>query len=379
MAQQRGRGNVKPAIGIAFEGDVGSRIDAVLAIAMLNGFSAKGEARRITLGIPRASLKAAQLADVVSSFYSGRAIAGPGGGGVGGNPEGMIGMPEGKSFADDAPLLSAALAKKFPDGSPAYTSSVTRVLDTADNAVLIRNMLLAQVDGNANIVVAGPLSNIDRLLNLYGARPQIAAKVSLLVMAVGAFPGGPGGTVDPSIKADVAAARKVLAGWPTPIVAVGTEVGEALPYPAASIEADFAWATNHPVIDAYRVFKSMPYDAPASALAAMLHAVHPDDAGFKRSEPGTITVLDDGRTQFTPGADGKHHYLIVDPAQKDRVIKLYRDMVSAQPAPRPGRGGRGAAAAAAPDAAAQQQQQQQQQRPAAPEPPKPAVPEPPDQ
>ena len=61
MLQQRGRGNIKPAIAIAFEGDVGSRIDAILAIAMLNGFATKGEARRITLGIPRASLKAAQF------------------------------------------------------------------------------------------------------------------------------------------------------------------------------------------------------------------------------------------------------------------------------------------------------------------------------
>jgi len=118
----------------------------------------------------------------------------------------------------------------------------------------------------------------------------------------------------------------------------------------------------------------MPYDAPASALAAVLHAVHPEDTGFKRSEPGTITVLDDGRTQFTPGADGKHHYLIADPAQKERVIKLYRDMVSAQPAPRPGRGGRGAPPAAA---AQQQQQQQQQQQAPAPQTPKPAEPEPP--
>ena len=49
-------------------------------------------------------------------------------------------------------------------------------------------------------------------------------------------------------------------------------------------------------------------------------------------------VLDDGRTQFTPAADGKHRYLIVDPAQKERVIELYTAMVSAQPAPRPGRG-----------------------------------------
>ncbi|HUE22839.1 MAG TPA: hypothetical protein VMQ86_14230 [Bryobacteraceae bacterium] len=32
----------------------------------------------------------------------------------------------------------------------------------------------------------------------------------------------------------------VSAQWPTPIVAVGTEVGSAEPYPARSIESDFS-------------------------------------------------------------------------------------------------------------------------------------------
>jgi hypothetical protein len=122
-------------------------------------------------------------------------------------------------------------------------------------------------------------------------------------------------------------------------------VGEALPYPGSSIEKDFAWAPVHPVVDAYRAFKPAPYDAPASALAATLYAVHPEAGHFKLSEPGTISVLDDGRTRFTPAADGKHRYLMVDPTRKDDVISLYTSLAAAQPAPRPGRG-RGALAPA---------------------------------
>jgi len=71
----------------------------------------------------------------------------------------------------------------------------------------------------------------------------------------------------------------------------------------------------------------------------VLHAVHPDDGYFTVSDPGTITVLDDGRTKFSPAVEGKHRYLIVDPAQKERVIAMYTAMVSAPPAPRPGRRG----------------------------------------
>jgi len=327
-------------MGIALAGDLGNRIDAVLAIAMLNGLIAKMEARRIALCVSRPNIKAAQLADVVSGFYLGRAIAGPGGG-VGGNPAGMIGMPETGPAGEDPSPITATLAKKGPDGAPLFTSPVARLLDTADDAVLLRNMLLAQNDGNATIVLAGQASGLARLLTLYGARPQVETKCKQLVIAIGGYPsGGP----DPEIKADVAAARTVFAEWPTPLIAVGAEVGAAVPYPGASIEKDFAWSQAHPVVEAYRAFKPMPYDAPASALAAVLYAAHPEDGLFTLSPPGTIAVSDDGRTQFTPGGAGKHRYVIVDPAQKAQLASLYTALVAAPPAPRPGRGRGGAPA-----------------------------------
>jgi hypothetical protein len=334
MQQLPGRGSARPPVGIAFDGDLGNRIDAMLAVAMLNGFTAKAEARRISLSVSRPSLVSAQLADVLSSFYRPPPIAR--GGGVGAITEGMIGMPDGRAAAADPPAaLGAVLSKKTAEGTALYTSAITGLINTAESAVLIRNLLLAQHDGNAAIVLAGPATGVVRLLGLYRSGPQITAKCRQLVVAAGSFPAGP---PEATITSDVAAARKLFAEWPTPIVAVGAEVGDALPYPGASIEKDFAWSPAHPVVDAYRALKPMPYDAPAPALAALLHAVHPDDNYFKLSDPGTISVLDDGRTRFTPGADGKHRYLIVDPAQKERVTTLYSAMVSAAPAPRPSRG-----------------------------------------
>jgi hypothetical protein len=335
----QGRGVIKPPIGIAFDGDLGNRIDAILAVAMLNGLTAKTEGRRISLSVSRPSLTSAQIADVVAGFYRGRPAGAPTGG-VGAITEGMIGMPDGgPTVGGDKPALASTLDKKSAEGTPVYTSTITGLVGTAESAVLIRNLLLAQHDGNAAIVLAGPATGVVRVLNLYRSGPQIAAKCRQLVVAAGAFPSR---APDATIKADIAAAKKLFAEWTTPIVAVGSEVGEALPYPATSIEKDFAWAPVHPVVDAYRAFKPMPYDAPASALAAVLYAVHPEDGYFKLSDPGTITVLDDGRTQFTPGAEGKHRYLIVDPVMKEKVLGVYTAMVSAPPAPRPGRGRAGA-------------------------------------
>jgi hypothetical protein len=331
--QGQGRGTIHPPLGIALDGDFGHRLDALLAISMLSGFAAKGEARQIALCSSRNGLKAAQLADVVSGFYAGRPVVGMRGA-VGATPQGMVGMPE-AGRVDEAPPLAAILAKKSPDGSAVYRSGIASVRDTAENAVLVRNVLLAQFDANAVIVLAGPASGLAGLTTLYGARPQISAKARELVVACGSYPSG---AADPSIAADVAAARKLFADWPTPIAAVGSEVGAALAYSGASFDTDFAWAPTHPLVDAYRVRAAGPQDVPASALAALLYAVHPDAGYFKVSESGMVSVLDDGRTQFTPGR-GTHRYLIVDPAQTDRVTKLLRDLVSAQPPARPGRRG----------------------------------------
>src|SRR5207302_7014556 len=129
----------------------------------------------------------------------------------------------------------------------------------------------------------------------------------------------PDGKPEFNVKSDVAAAKKLFAEWPTPIVASGYEVGEALPFPSSSIEKDFAWAPNHPVVDAYRAYKSMPYDAPTWGMSSALYAARPQEGYFKPSDPGTIRVLDNDRTHYAASANGKHRYLLLEPAHKERI------------------------------------------------------------
>jgi hypothetical protein len=81
----------------------------------------------------------------------------------------------------------------------------------------------------------------------------------------------------------------------------------------------------------------MPFDAPVWAMNSSLYAVRPQEGYFKVSDPGTITVLEDGRTTFTPSASGKHRYLIFDPAQKERIVKTYTEIASAKPVEKPQR------------------------------------------
>jgi inosine-uridine nucleoside N-ribohydrolase len=322
----------KPPIGIAFDSDLGNNIDDVLALALLYGFDNRrpADARLISLSITKSNLKAAAFCEAIDRFYSAitnREI-----------PERFrrnepppIGLSLDGKMAADTPLLTETLSKQDREGKPLYEHQIKKATDTADAPALIRNGFTAQHDKNAAVVLTGPATNLAQVLDLRGAKEIVEAKVRMLVVAAGAYPEGP---PEFGIQTDIAAASKLFAEWPTPIVAVGPDIGRQLPYPVSSIENNFGWTPSHPVVDAYRAFQPMPYDSPATALAAALYAVRPDEGYFRLSQPGTITVFDDGRTKFTAAERGRHRYLILDPEKKDLIIRTYTEIVSAEPPPR---------------------------------------------
>ena len=319
----------KPPVGIVFDTDL-SAIDDALAMALLFGFDGKREVRVVSMSVSRNNLKAAIYCDVVGRFYAG-AVSGAIGFGGRTLP---VGMASNSKVTAEEPFFTEPLARKTADGKPAYASDIHRLGDTADPGAVMRNALTAQYDQNAIVVLAGPATNLVGLLDVGGAKDWITRKVRFLALAGGAFVDGP---ADPGIKSDTAAAKRLFAEWPTPIVAAGREVSDRILYPGASVEKDFTWSTAHPVVDAYRAFHAMPYDAPTGAMAAVLYAGRPQENYFKLSEPGTISVQDDGRTKFTPAPNGKHRHLVFDPAQAEHIVKTYTELASAKPVPRPQR------------------------------------------
>jgi len=313
----------KPPVGIIFDSNMGNSIDDALSLALLYGFHGKREARVVSISLSRSTLQAAAFSDAVARFYAQagrerRRIL-------------PIGLLVDSKMPEDKPMLTVPLSKQSAEGKPVYEHQIRKLNDTADPNTLIRNALTAQHDQNCIVVLTGPATNLAKLLDLHGAKELILTKVRFLAFAGGTYPDG---QPEFSIKSDISAARKLLAEWPTPIVASGYEIGKALLFPASSIQKDFAWAPDHPIVDAYRAFKPMPYDAPTWAVAAALYAVRPDQGYFKLSEQGTIHVLDGGRTKFSPSPGGSHRYLILDPAQKERIIRTYTEIASAKPVPK---------------------------------------------
>ena len=306
---------------------MGTNIDAALALSLSYSLGAKGQV--IAVAVSNSSLEAAAFCDAVSRLYLGDRS--PMNFGASGLP---VGLAENGPKLGATPMLSGPLAMKKPDGSILFKHGIADLRDTADPRVLFHNALLTQKDGEAIVILAGPANNLVRMLAVKNAREVVASKVGILVAALGAYPSG---AADPHVKADIAAARQLFAEWPGPIVAAGTEVGMAFPYAGTSIEADFAWAPAHPVVEAYRALPQV-HQVPGQAMAAVLYAANQREGYFKLSEPGNIEVLGDGQTRFVPSAGGRHRYLIVDAAQKERVLKAYTELASTKPSPPAGRG-----------------------------------------
>ena len=313
-------GQGKPPAGAFFDTNFHT-IDELLAVALLYGAQGKNDCRVQVITMDRPNLEVAGYVDVVHRFYRG-----PAGNFAQVPPIGMatVGRP-----GETSPAFLVPLQKKKADGTPAYKNAVKSVIETGDPLTLIRNYLQAQYDQNSFMVLAGPATNLAAALEFPGVRDLIAAKVKYLVVAGGAFPSGP---AEAHIQADIPAARKVFAGWPTPIFASGYEVGIALEFPGACIDKEFAEsAPDHPVADAYRAYQPMPYNAPSWALAAALYGARPKGNYFKLSGPGKISVREDGRTTFTASEQGTHQYLIVDPAQKEKTLQAYVELAAAKP------------------------------------------------
>ncbi len=273
--------------------------EQVLALALVLACDARREARLGSVSVSRNSLPTAAFCDLMVRFYRGeRPGAPPRGASV---PIGMLG--DGPVIVRAPPMIASVLDRRGPDGGPLYPRGIERLNDTADPVAVVRNALTAQPDRNAVVVLAGPPDNLLGLLALPGGGRLARDKVRTLVVA------------SPAEHAPGFA--RLRDAWPGSVVLAGDELD--LRYPGAAIERDFAWAPDHPVVDAHRSATTTPDAAPARAMAAVLYAVRSDEGYFGLS----------GRPP--------ERRLTADAGQRGRVMQAIRELVGAPP-PERGRG-----------------------------------------
>jgi len=297
-------------VRVIFDTDMGNDVDDALALGILHALESRGEAKLLAVTVTKDNPYAAALVDVIDTFYRRGEI-----------PIGMV--KQGKT-PNESPMIRVPCERKNPDGSLVYPRRMA--LGAAPDAVaVLRQVLSHEDDASVTLVQVGFSTNLARLLDsradaissLTGM--QLAAqKVRLLVTMAGHFPPS---EPEYNVATDIPSAQKLFAAWPSPVVFSGFEIGQALLFPARSIEQDFSWVRDHPVVDAYRNYMHMPYDRPTWDLTAALYAVRPEADYFSLSPKGTVRVDEKGNTLFTASADGKHRYLILNEAAKARTLE----------------------------------------------------------
>ena len=291
-----------PPVRLIFDTDIGNDIDDALALAMIHAFETRKEAKLLAVTISKDAQFPEPFVDLVDTFY--------------GRPEIPIGtVRNGKTRESDAycqaVVQSGVYPHKLEDGQQA-----------PEAVSVLRRTLAAEKDRSVTIVQVGFSTNLARLLHsppdadsVLGGSELVRRKVRLIVAMAGAFPSG---KPEYNVATDIESARTLFAESPVPIVFSGFEIGDKILYPASSIEHDFGFVSHHPIADAYRAYKKMPYDRPTWDLTAVLFAVRPKRS-FSLSTRGTVAVDDKGVTTFTRKREGPHRYLTASAAQADEA------------------------------------------------------------
>jgi inosine-uridine nucleoside N-ribohydrolase len=299
------------AIPVIFDTDMGNDVDDALALAMLHALESRGECRLLGVTVTKDNPWAAVYVDLVNAFYGRGRIP--------------VGMVKGGVTPDGSPMIQVPAERRRADGTLVYPRRLASGAEAPEAVALLRRLLAGAQDESVVIVQVGFSTNLARLLDAPADMELVKRKVKLLSVMAGNF-------VEPkpefNVEKDTASARKLFDRWPGEIVASGYEIGDAMKFPAARIEKDFAWAPDHPVVDAYRAYMKMPYDRQTWDLTAVLYAVRPGGGYFELSAPGRITADDAGRTSFRAEAAGKHRYLVLPELLRARTLECMVGLAS---------------------------------------------------
>ncbi len=310
-------------VRLIFDTDMGNDIDDALALGVIHALQTRGECELLAVTLSKDNEFAAPFVDLVNTFY-----------GRGNIP---IGVVKGGKTPEDSKYIRVPAEATGDDGRPRYPHQLRSGKDAPEAVSLLRKILAAQPDGSVVIAVVGFSTNLARLLDspadahskLTGTE-LVAGKCRLLVMMAGMF-SEQNRQKEYNVFIDLDAAKKVFADWPTPLVTSGFEVGQAIKYPAKSIEQDFRYVRHHPLREGYELYQKMPYDRETWDLTAVLYAIRPDRGYFGLSPTGAIHVDDREITQFSPSEKGRHQFLTVDAEQIARVREALVQLASQPP------------------------------------------------
>lgn len=310
-------------VSVIFETDMGNDVDDALALDMLYKYREEGRLNCLMMATNKKSENSSGYLDIMNTWY--------------GHTDIPIGIVVNGIDGDNTDNFVRAVCELKTDGKPVFERTIKNYNKFPKAVSLYRKVLAAQPDSSVNIVSVGFSTNLAQLLDspadkyspLTG-KELVAKKVKLLSTMMGHF-------ADPdfaefNVKCDIPAAQKIVKEWPTEIVVSPFEVGDIIHYPASSIENDFNWTKQHPLVVGYENYLQMPYDRPTWDLTSLLYVVEKDLNMFDSSGPGKIVISDEGITSFTAQSEGTHSYLKVTPKQAEVIQEYFVNLITRKPA-----------------------------------------------
>lgn len=312
-------------VRVIFDTDISGDVDDVLALAMLHTLADRGECELLAVTISKINPLTGPFTDAVNTFY--------------GRGEIPIGVTRDAQRRESRYLK---LVNEKDEEEWRYPHDVRSNEDLPDAVTVLRKTLMAQPDHSVVLIQVGLAANLadlveskaDEISPLSG-KELIRQKVSLVSVMAGAFEPIDGNQhfLEANIRNGIKSMQRFVNQWPreVPVIWSGFEIGIAVRYPRESIARDFSYRSHHIVREAYLLHSGPEHDRPSWDLTSVLYAVRPDDGYFTLSQPGRVTVEDDGFLKFQPEELGRDRYLEMNSEQAIRVREVLRDLVSQPP------------------------------------------------
>lgn len=309
-------------VKVIFDTDMGNDIDDALALDMLYKYADEGRITLLGITFNKEEHPASvEYIDILNTFY--------------GYPNIPVGRIREGANCDRE---NSFVAQTSRDGD--YKRTISDYDALPESAELLRRLLASQGDGEVTLIAVGFSTNLQRLMasgpdavSSLDGMELIRRKVKHLYMMAGEFEQAEGKSAEYNIRIDRNAAQELFEKWPTPVTVSPFEVGSRILYPVESILGDFGYVEKHPLAEAYKVYKPMPYDRPMWDPSAVLCAVEPDAGYFRYSAPGRIRVDDESMTWFEPDPAGRHRYLIAGEAECARARERMVELITRRPHP----------------------------------------------
>lgn len=321
---------------VIFDTDIGNDVDDALSLAVIHALIRRGELNLLAVTSSNGSPVVVPYVRMLNACY--------------GRPSIPVGLADQPAQTSDGTYMLPVLAqreKEISTDSSAKNGHKTEssesagpqtgASDQAASAVpVLRRTLADAPDRSVVMIMTGYATNLPRLLDSppdavspLSGRELVLKKVDHLVAVAGAFTDEYKTLCENNLRFDLPAGRRLAEEWPTPIIWSGYEIGKRTVLGPHFFDAAFIGMENSPMDASYRAY-GVPYLALWDLVPPLLTAR--PDRYFTLSQPGRVTVREDGTSFFTPEADGRDRIVLLPtPEEALRAVEAFSWLISEPP------------------------------------------------